>query len=455
MIKNAVPLDLAQSLKREVLERKFKGIFFFDSVKRYYPKNELLSNIIGFVNVDRLKVIPVSGLEKCYNSILSPGKSKLSVYERSRKGIPLSYGKSRLSEANKGGDLYLTINEPIQNIVEEELDKLVAKWKPRAAYAVMVDPKTGSILAMAQRPTFNPNNRKSITPESWRDRIVTDGFEPGSSMKPLVIAGALDIGVIKPWTKFFCENGAWLYGGKILHDTHPYADMSVAQIIQKSSNIGTAKISLSLPKRYLYWLLRAYGFGQETGIPFKPEATGILRDLSKWDKLSPTRFPIGQGVLVTPLQLVSAYSVLANGGTRMRLRIVDRIMDPETKAVYKVPVKKLNTVLKHRKAAREVVQMMKLVTERGGTATRAAIPGYDVAGKTGTTQKWVDGAYSHSKYFATFIGFVPADDPAFVLLVTADEPKGSIYGGVVSAPAFKDIALKTLRYLDIAPNRKI
>ncbi len=449
VIKNAVPLEEAESIKAEVKDRKFKGIYFYDSVKRYYPKNKLLSNVLGFINMDQLKVVPVSGIEKAYNSLLSPVKAKESVFERSREGIPLTYGYSKLAESKSGKDIYLTIREPIQAIVEEELDKVMEKWKPKAAYAVMVNPKTGSILAMAQRPTFNPNERKDIRPDAWVNRTVTDGFEPGSTMKPLVICKALDLGIITPETKFFCENGYWTYAGRGLRDTHSYGNIDVTEIVQKSSNIGTAKIALAMGEQRLYHLLRQYGFGQKTNIPFQPEATGILRKVKNWDKLSITRFPIGQGILVSPLQLLGAYIALANNGERMKLKIVDKIVDIETENVYKFPVKSEGEVIKNKSAVKEIVEMMKLVTKRGGTAWRAGVPGYEVAGKTGTSQKWVNGAYSHSQYFASFIGFVPADDPAFILLLVLDEPQGKYYGGTVAGPAFREISLKTLRYLDI------
>jgi cell division protein FtsI (penicillin-binding protein 3) len=455
VIKNNVSLDLAEAIKEELRDRGFKGIYFFDSSKRYYPKNELSSNILGFVNTHHLRVQPVCGIEKAYNSILSPVKSEASVYERARNGIPLSYGIKNLNEAKPGRNIYLTINEPIQEIVEEELDKLVEKWKPKAAYAVMVNPKTGSIIAMAQRPSFNPNDRRVMSSENWRNRIVTDGFEPGSIMKPLVIVKALSLGLVNVDTKIYCEKGYWIYGGRPLHDTHAYDELSVEQIVQKSSNIGTAKIALEMGNKRLYDLFRTYGFGQETGLPFKPEATGILRPLKKWDTLSITRFPIGQGILCSPLQLVGAYTVLANGGRRMRLRIVDRIKDRQTGELYNYPTKVDDVVIKDKKYVDEIVNMMKTVTVRGGTAWRAAVPGYDVAGKTGTSQKWINGQYSHSKYFASFIGFVPANHPAFILLVTVDEPHGNIYGGVVAAPTFREIAQKTLRYFNIAPTKPL
>ena len=454
VVKNEVLLDDANRLKEEVKKKKIRGIFFLDSSKRYYPKDELLSNVLGFINADEVEAVPVSGIESAYNSILSPGKRNITVYERTRDGIPLSYGNNRFEDKKEGDNIYLTIQEPLQSILEEELDKLMEKWNPKTVYAVMVDPKTGSILAMGQRPAFNPNDRSSLDGENWQNKIVTQGFEPGSIMKPLVIAKALDVGVVRPGTLFDCEKGKWFYAGKNLRDSHPYGILNVSTIIQKSSNIGTAKITLELGKKRLYDLFVSYGFGRKTGLPFEPEATGILRKYDKWDSLSITRFPIGQGILTTPLQLVSAYTALANGGQRMKLRIVDRIESVDNGTIYNFPIKKGERTFSE-DAAAEMLEMMKLVTEEGGTATKANVPGFKVAGKTGTAQKWVNGEYSHSQYVSSFVGFVPADDPAFVLLVSLDEPKGASYGGVVSAPAFAQIAEKALKYMDIMPTETI
>lgn len=454
VIKNEVPLEDANILKEEIKKKKIKGVFFFDAVKRYYPKDQLLSNVLGFINSDGIDAVPVSGLESAYNSILSPGKANITVYERARDGIPLAYGNNRFEDKKQGDNVYLTIQEPLQAIVEEQLDVLMEKWNPKTAYAVMVDPKTGSIMAMGQRPSFNPNDRSALNGNDWQNKIVTEGFEPGSTMKPLIVAKALDLGLVRPGTMIDCEKGKWFYGGKRLKDSHPYGIIDVATIIQKSSNIGTAKISLLMGGKRLYDLLSQYGFGKESGLPFSPEATGILRKYEKWDKLSITRFPIGQGVLTTPLQMVSAYTALANNGQRMKLRIVDKIQNSDNGVIYNFPIKKAERIFSE-KATSEMVEMMKLVTEEGGTATKASIPGYKVAGKTGTAQKWVNGEYSNTYYIASFIGFVPADDPAFVLLVAIDEPKGASYGGVVSAPAFTQIAEKALKYLDIHPTEPI
>jgi cell division protein FtsI/penicillin-binding protein 2 len=453
VIARKVDFETTRELKEAVKELKFKGIFFQENTKRYYPKNELLANILGFTNIDSDKVIAVIGLEKFFNLRISPTKGK-ALFERSRDGTPLSYGTTRSdTEAKDGLNIYLTIREPIQAILEEELDKLVAKWKPKAAYAVLADPYTGDILAVAQRPSFNPNDRSSMDPKSWRNRITEDIFEPGSTMKPIAVLGALDYGAVTPKTIFDCEKGYWVYAKRPLRDSHPMDKLTVSEIIQKSSNIGTAKIALQMGEKRLYRTLSKFGFGKKTGIPLKPETSGIFRKLNKWDSLSITRFPIGQGIAVSPLQLVRSYCALANGGRLVKLRLVDRMENPEAGIIIKNPLEKPEKIVIHPKAHRQMIEMMKLVTREGGTALKASVKGYDVAGKTGTSQKVINGVYSHAKFFASFIGFVPADNPAFVLLVTADEPQGAHYGGTVSAPTFSRISERTLKYLNVKPDR--
>ncbi len=453
LIAKKVDYRLAEKIKKEVEFHKYSGIFFQENNQRYYPKNELLANILGFTSIDRDKVIAVIGIEKFIDKQVSPSVTK-SYYERARNGRKLPYEHTKIKKVKDGLNVYLTIREPVQAIMEEELDKLMKKWEPKAAYAVMVDPYTGNIMAMAQRPTFNPNDRGNMRPQAWRNRIIEDVFEPGSTIKPIAIAGALDNDVVSPDTKFDCGHGSWFYAGKILHDAHPMDILTVFQIVKKSSNIGTAKIALLLGEKRLYQILRKFGIGQHTGIPLKPESRGIFRKLKNWDSLSITRFPIGQGLALSPLQLVRAYCALANGGTLVNLRLIDRLASPDSGKVIKNPYKLGTRIFKKRKTCRQIVDMMKSVTKKGGTATKAAIPGYEVAGKTGTSQKVINREYSHKYYFASFIGFVPADNPAFVLLVTLDEPKRKHYGGTVAAPTFRRISERTLRYMNVPPSDK-
>lgn len=452
LIATKIELDVAESLRKEIEALKIKGVFFNESSKRFYPKNTFLANILGFISEDKENMMGVVGIEKFFDKKIAPNSVKIS-YERSRDGVPLASSSDEQEEAvddvRDGLNIYLTIKEPIQAILEEELDALVEKWKPKAAYAIMVDPYNGNIIALAQRPTYNPNERNNMNPDAWRNRITEDIFEPGSTMKPFAISGALDAGLIKPETTFDCEKGRWYYTGKLLRDSHPYGTLSVTQIIQKSSNIGTAKVALLMGDQKLHETLKAFGFGQRTGVPLKPETRGIFRPLKDWDRLSITRFPIGQGIAVSPLQLARAYCMLANGGRYLNLRLVDKIENPDTGIVIKPPVDLGFKIFKNKDTQKQIVQMMKLVTQEGGTAKEAAVRGYYSAGKTGTSQKFANGQYSESNFFATFVGFVPADKPAFVMLVTADEPQRAHYGGVVAAPMFSKVSEKALRYMNI------
>jgi len=455
LLQREVPLEKAELIKAEASEKGCKGLFFREETKRFYPKGSLLAQTLGFVNIDRDKAIPVAGVEKATNEEVSSEKGKIKT-ERDRKGRSLSYGYTEIDETKNGKNIFLTIDEQIQTIVEEELDILCEKFHPRAAYAIMVDPNNGNIMAMAQRPTFNPNDRSTMSPDSWRNRMTTDVFEPGSTMKPIVIGSALDYNIVRPETEFYCENGYWR--DMRLRDSHRMKDATVTHILAESSNIGTAKIAIKMGKVLLYKAFRRFGFGKKTGILLKPEATGILRKPHQWDYLSISRFPIGQGISVSPMQLVRAYCGIASGKL-VSLRLIDRIQNAKSKEIEVMSVKPAPQVYRTPITREKLVVMMKLVTQEGGTAKRAAIPGYEVAGKTGTSQKWISrdkkkgirGHYSETEFFATFVGFVPADKPAFVLAVIVDEPQGNHYGGVVSAPTFREISKKTLAYLNIAP----
>ncbi len=448
-IASMVDIGTAEKIKLQAREMKWKGISFVEETKRHYPYNELLANIIGFVNVSEGEEIAQAGIERLKDNSIRPQDGEIIV-ERDRKGT--TFEEHVIQHSHHGNDVYLTVSQQIQMIVEEELDELVEKYKPHAAYAVMVDPHNGNIMAIAQRPTFNPNDRTTMAdPDACRDKVISDAFEPGSIMKAVAIAGALDFGVVGPGDRFDCENGRWLFAGKILRDAHPYGILSVTEIIQKSSNIGTAKIAVEMGEKRLHNVFKRFEFGKKTGMPIQPEATGIFRPLERWDKLSISRFPIGQGIMVSPLQMVRAYCAIANGGRLVRIRLIDREVNPETGEVFRIPRESAPQVFIRPDTCRNIVEMLKLVTKKGGTAERAAVKGYEVAGKTGTSQKVIGGVYSENRFHASFIGFVPADDPAFVLLVMADEPQGNHYGGVVAAPSFSRISEKVLRMMNIAP----
>lgn len=452
MIARDVSLEKAARLKALARVNKFRCLFFKDSYKRIYPKGSLLSNVLGFTNIVDDNDVAQTGLEKFFDEQMTAQFGR-ETYERDRSGRPLLYGPHISQEARDGRNIYLTISEPIQSILEEELDVTFREWKPKTLYAALVDPKTGNVLAMAQRPTFDPNDRSTYTNEAGRPRIAEDGIEPGSIIKPFTIGKALDWGYVTPETEIDCDRGTWIYLGKPLRDSHPYDKLTVAGVIQKSSNIGTAKIAMLLGEEKVYEALRMFGFGQKTNLPFRTETAGYLPRVPKWDGLSITRFPIGYGVRVSPLQMLRAYCALANNGKLPQLRLVDRLEDPATGVVEQIPVKPPVQLFEHPECHRQLIDMMTLVTKKGGTAARAALPGYEVAGKTGTSRKYIPGrGYASGKYFSSFVGFVPARNPAFVMLVTVDEPHGAYYASTVAAPTFKRVAERVLRHMNIPPD---
>ena len=449
VIATGVEYETARELKEKVKELSFHGVSFTSSYRRKYPKNTMLANILGLTNVSYDTFVPIQGIERSLNDAMTATSGSM-VYERARNGRSVTYVNSKSEPTLDGYDIFLTIREPLQAIVEEELDLMCERVKPHAAWAVLVDPKTGDILAAAQRPTFNPNDRGTMTAESSANRLSELALEPGSIMKPFVVSYALDKGFVTPGSIVDCEQGVWKYAGRLLHDTHNVGKVPVTEVIKQSSNIGTAKISVMMGAKNLDAALRSFGFGQKTGIQLKPETSGIFRPLEKWDSLSVSRFCIGQGIAVSPLQLARAYCMIANGGYKVNLRIVDRIERGDDVRVMPV-VKEKQSIFANPTTRKMITDMMIGVTEAGGTCTEAAIEGFHVAGKTGTAQKVINGAYSN-RYYASFVGFVPAEDPKFVLLVTCDDPTvGSRYGGSASGPTFKAIAERTLKYMHVQP----
>ena len=448
LIKKDIDFDQFERNRLNIERSKISGIRCTVSFRRTYPKNQMLANILGFTTIDRDQVIAKSGLEKYFDDEISP-ETGIKVVEVSRKGVTLNTISQK--PEHDGYDLFLTIREPIQAILEEEIDKMMEATQAQHGFAIMADPYTGDIIALAQRPTFNPNDRSTLKEASSRNPVAEMAFEPGSIMKPFPVAGALDLGIISPETRFDCEQGRWFFAGKILRDTHKLGRITVSEIIQHSSNIGTAKIALEIGEPRLKNILTSFGFGQRTGAPLRPETVGLF--YRNPTKISITRYPIGQGISASPLQLVRAYCILANGGYPVQLRFVDRIRQPNTDLLRKLPVQRGKKLFRRASTSHEIVEMMKRVPWPGGTAKSAAIRGYYVAGKTGTAQKFVNGAYSHSLYTASFVGFVPADKPRFVLLVTCDEPKGkAVYGGSAAGPYFSSIGERTLKYLRVPPD---
>lgn len=447
--------EVMREMKKQAQEdaKKYKTISFRSHYRRNYPKKTLLANILGFTNKDDEDFIAIQGVERTLNEQMTDQPGKM-VYERTRTGKHVTYANDFYEPAQDGYDVFLTIKEPIQVIVEEEIDKLMERVKPNAAMITLVDPFTGDILAAAQRPTFNPNETESRTQDAIVNRLSEFAFEPGSIMKSFVISYALDRGFVTPNTPVDCERSAWFYAGKLLGDTHYLGTVPVSEIIRQSSNIGTAKVAVQMGKTELNNALRMFGFGERTNVQLKPESRGMFHPLNQWSNLSVARLCIGQGIAVTPLQLARAYSMIANGGHMLDLRLVDRL-ERGTDIVKMPYVYSEESVFKNKDTAKKITDMLRSVTEPGGTGTTAAVPGFYVAGKTGTAQKAVKGGYAAGKiYFSSFAGFVPAYNPKFVLVVTCDEPHWdqNRNGGPVSGPTFSAIADRVLRYMNVSPD---
>ena len=453
-----VPIDVAAALKEQLAVNRIPaGAFSFqDTYMRTYPKKRMLANVIGYMDIVDDSVKPRSGLEKQLSDETSPETGRIEV-EQGRDGLPLNYGLQNIRESRDGKNIYLTVSEPIQSILEDELDAAYEKWHPDTIYAAIADPQ-GNILALAQRPNFDPGDRSTLTPEAIRVAIRTliaeNSYEPGSIMKPFSIAKALDWGVVTPGQRIDCEKGRWMYMNRPMTDTHPYDKLSVAEVIQKSSNIGTAKIALMLGNKRVCQALSLFGFGTRTGLPFPIEVRGSRPVIRDGDALTVTRMPIGYAIRVTPLQILRAYCTLANGGRFPTMRLIDRIVDPVTGEVESVPRSDGVQVFEHPEALSALIDMMITVTQPGGTAVQAHVKGYDVAGKTGTSRKHGGKGvgYIPGQYYASFAGFVPARNPRMVMVITADHPRGASYGGVVSGPVFARTAERVLKMLNVPPD---
>ena len=441
------------------------------NTKRTHPQNTLAAPYVGLTNKATGKGI--SGIEELFDKQLTPTGGRFTIL-KDGKGRPLPItGTISTTLPVNGDDIFLTINSGIQSITEEEMEKVIPDIKPDRAYAVMMNPRTGAIMALTQYPTFDPNKRDQI-PKDFPGMgflPLTEIFEPGSIMKGISLSCAISEGVIDQNSVYFCENGFWMAAK--LHDTHQHGNISIMDIIKYSSNIGTAKAAMDLGSYKLFHDLRSFGFGQKTCLGFYPagqkpvfftkETKGLFSSLERWDKLSISRFPIGQGISVTPFQMVQAYGAIANNGVMMQPYIIDRILSHDGTVTSSIPRVKGHPI--SAKAAKQMKEALKTVImkdeksitgeilKKGGTGTKAAIKGYTVAGKTGTSEIWNSQTHEYEKQHvvASFIGFVPADAPEFVLLVTFVNPKPKRHGGTIAAPVFSKIGARTLEYLQVPP----
>jgi cell division protein FtsI (penicillin-binding protein 3) len=420
--------------------RHITGLGFYPEERRFYPQHAIASQVLGFAGVDNHGL---SGLELSLDKPLA-GRAGRETLVRDPFGHVLDSIVS--TTAQDGSDVSLTIDHNIQAQAELVLRQTVQRWGAKDATAIVLDPHTGAVLAMAVAPTYDANGFPSVPKDIQRNRALTDTYEPGSTFKLVTVAGALSTGIVTPRTRFTLPYSVQVADRRI-HDAEPRGTetMSVATILAKSSNVGAITLARLLGKSRLTSWISRFGFGRETGIDFPGESPGIVLPADRWSGSTIGNVPIGQGIAVTPIQMASAYAAIANGGVWVRPHLVERVGDVSAR-----PARRRRVV--SRWIAKELTAMLQNVV-LDGTGTLAKIPGYHVAGKTGTAAKPDPrGGYSDSKYVASFVGFAPATRPRVVVLVTVDEPHGAIWGGVVAAPAFKAIAQQTLQYLAAPPD---
>lgn len=433
-------LTFAQSQK--IKELDIKGLYLIKESKRCYPNNYLTSHIIGFAGMDNNGL---EGIELFFDKYLrgSPGWA-LFLRDARQKKLDLW---EKMVLPRDGYDIVLTIDEVIQYIAERELDAAFRKYNAKGASIVVMDPFTGAILAMANRPTFDLNAYANAGKDRMRNRSISDLFEPGSVFKIVTASAALEEGRVSEEDKFFCENGAYRVASHTLHDHHAHGWLTFREVIEQSSNIGTVKVAQMLGPEIVYRYAKAFGFGAKSGVSLPGEIRGMLKDPRAWSKTSISAVPIGQEVGVTALQLTAAISGIANGGQLMRPYILKEIRDKRGQTIKSFSPEAAGRIMSENTANRIKKILTGVVSS--GTGKMAKLQDFTAAGKTGTAQKVEpDGRYSRSKFIASFIGFAPADKPRLAIVVTVDEPHPYYFGGVVSAPVFKNVAGDVLRYLN-------
>ena len=427
---------ISPGLASQVAALKIPGVYLQREYRRYYPGGEVTAHIIGFTNIDDSGQ---EGIELAYEEWLDgePGAKRV-VKDGNHKIIE---DVESIRRPRPGKDLVLSIDRRIQYLAYRELKAVMKEHKARSASAVVLDIKNGEVIAMVNQPSFNPNKRQQLRSSSMRNRAVTDVFEPGSTMKPFIVASALESGRYQPETPVSTSPGWLRVGVNTVRDVHDYGQLDVSGVIRKSSNVGISKIALSLPADEIWTLLTELGFGAQTFSGFPGEASGLLSYHGDWNAIETATLAYGYGVSVTPLQLAQAYAVLATGGIK---RSVVFLRDSDVTEERRI----MPAVI-----AQQVRNMLEQAAGPNGTAPLAQVPGYRVAGKTGTVKKSSAGGYSSNKYLAVFAGMAPASDPRFVMVVMVDEPaNGKYYGGQVAAPVFSKVMAGALRLMAVPPD---
>ncbi|AQV01746.1 MULTISPECIES: peptidoglycan D,D-transpeptidase FtsI family protein [Desulfococcus] len=435
---------------RAVRELSIEGIDFVSEHSRYYPQGSLAAQITGFTGVDGRGL---EGIEFYYDAQLKGEERKLKVM---KDALGKKFGGEREEPFESSArNLVLTVDKTIQYITERALKEAVVEYKAKSGMAVVMNPLTGAVYAIANYPFFNPNAFDQFDRSAYRNRAITDTFEPGSTMKIFSVAAAIEYGGCTPNTIFYCENGKYKVGRFTIHDTHEYGWLSLRKILKFSSNIGAMKMSEMIGAQSLHQTLKNFGFGDPTGIDCPGEAPGALSQYQKWSQVHTGVVSFGHGMSATAIQLAAAVSAIANKGVLMRPYMVSAVTDQKGNVVEAFNPQIMKRAVSE-KTAETMKEMMRSVVETGGTGTEADIEGYTVCGKTGTARKVnKDGRYERGSYISSFVGFAPAENPIMTVLVVIDDPQKKYYGGLVAAPAFKKIVRESLNYMDIPPENNM
>ena len=440
-------IDPARAAK--VKELDLDGVELLPESKRFYPMGPLAAQVLGYVGTDNKGL---AGLEFLYEREVVSERGQRTVVRDGLHGTMLDPDLDQAA-ARPGKDLHLTIDAALQQIVERELLAGIERTNAKRGMAVMLDPETGAILAMASAPTFDPNSFGSFPPSTWRNLPVMDAFEPGSTFKMVTLAAALEAHKVDLTQTYFCGNGGIVLYGTRINDHKSFGNLTVREIIAKSSNIGAIHLGRAAGTERLFATIDAFGFGRATGIDLPSENPGLLRPVEKWSPITPAYISFGQGISITALQLTSAFAAIANGGRLLRPYVVASVGNrPAAGArtqVARTQVMKLPISPASVRLVRSSLESVVLE----GTAKAAGIPGYRAAGKTGTAQKAGKGGYLANRFVSSFVGFAPVEDAAFVMAIVLDEPWPAYHGGDAAAPIFGNIARQALLYLGVRPER--
>ena len=443
-IARQLPLEVSAAVKA----LKLPGIYYLDEHRRSYPRGVLAANVVGYVGLDGEGL---GGIEHSFDAQVRGRAGRVTLLRDARRGMYLVGGEGP-NRPIDGNDVFLTIDSVVQFIAERALSRAVEQYRAADGVAIVMDPSDGRILAMASNPSFDPNRFRDFSPDARRNRTVQDMYEPGSTFKIVTASAGLEEGIVTPSQVLDCGEGFIQIGNTQIHEHghNRYGLITFEDVMVHSSNVGAIRVGLALGQDRFYRYIRRFGFGERSGVALPGEAQGRVRRTEQWSQLSNASMSIGQEISATPLQILSAIAVVANGGVRVQPRIVEKVTDARGNTVFVPPQIAPLRVISERTAA-VLNEILKAVVVRG-TGAPAALAEHVVAGKTGTAQKAVRGGYSPEKVMASFGGYVPADRPRLAILVVVDEPKGAEYGGTVAAPVFKEIAESALRYLGVAPS---